>query len=231
MGTSRSFRSPATPRWNAVIAQIGNDEPPAQIRAELFNAGNLDGWASELGRPAMSLYVEGLVEAHGSLGLLMRESTRPEEAIDDLVARTRVRALREEAAPALAIAERALTRTLLKAARTDRALADSTPQEAGGAFEAARGSPAELVQRFLGEVLHQYACHVVARDAGQIVGRGKIRGTREVRALERRLAGDALEIADRVRVRGTASELPSRWAGIVAEAFREAATRPGSRDG
>jgi hypothetical protein len=231
MGTSRSFRSPDTPRWNAVIAHIANDEPRAQIRAELFNAGTLDGWATELGRPAISVYVEGLVEAHSALGSLLRESALPEHAIEELVARTRERALREEAAPALAIAERALTRTLLKTARADRPLAETRPQDAGETFEAARGSPAELVRRFLGEVMHQYTCHVVARDAGQIVGRGEISGAREARALERGLAEDAMRVAERVSVTGSEGELPSRWASIVADAFREGAARPGSADG
>ena len=67
MGTSRSFRSPPVPRWNAVIAHIANDEPHELIRAELFNAGVLDGWSEELGRPGVAHLVAALVSAHGHL--------------------------------------------------------------------------------------------------------------------------------------------------------------------
>src|SRR5215207_9690622 len=172
MGTSRSFRSPAVPRWHSVLTHIANDDPQELIRAELFNAGVLDGWNAELGRAGISVYVEALVEAHERLGGAMRQSARPEEAIEQIVASTRDRALREDAGPTLAIAERALTRTLISAAREGVALSASEPAQAADAWERSRGRPADLVGRFLGEVLHQFTCHVIARDAGQIVGRG-----------------------------------------------------------
>jgi hypothetical protein len=231
MGTSRSFRSPATPRWNAVISQIANDEPHEQIRAELFNAGFLDGWSEELGRPGVALLVKALVDAHGQLGTELREANRPDAAIEGVVAAARQEALRADEAPALAVAERALIRTLVGTAREDIALSESTPVQAAEAWEHNRGTPASLVGRFLGEVLHQFTCHVIARDAGQIVGRGYYEGARAVRTLERELAEQARVVGASVQVSGTAAELPQRWSALVNDAFIRAAAPPLTSDG
>jgi len=231
MGTSRSFRSPSVPRWNSVIAQIANDEPHEQIRAELFNAGLLDGWGEELGRPGVARLVAALVEAHGQLGELLREAPRPESAIETVVAAARQEALRLDEAPALGVAERALVRTLIGTAREGIALSESTPEQAADAWQGNRGTPESLVSRFLGEVLHQFTCHVIARDAGQIVGRGAFEGARAVRHLERSLAEQARELGSSVEVSGTASELPERWSSLVDDAFRRAASPPRMDDG
>lgn len=231
MGTSRSFRSPATPRWKSVLGHIGTDDPQELIRAELFNAGVLDGWNAEFGRPGISMYVEALVAAHDNLGDALRQATRPQDAIEQVVSETRQRALRADAAPTLAIAERALTRTLLGTVRDRAALAASESAEASETWERQRGTPAALVGRFLGEVLHQFTCHVVARDAGQIIGRGPHQDAGSVRRLERALARDAQQVAATVTVSGPASELPSRWPSLVDEAFRRAAAPPAGADG
>ncbi len=231
MGTSRSFRSPPTPRWNAVLAQIANDEPHEQIRAELFNAGVLDGWNEEFGRPGITHFVEALVEAHGQLAGTLRESARPDVAIEGVVAAARQAALRADEAPALAVAERALIRTLIGTAREGIALGESTPAQAAEAWEHNRGTPASLVRVFLGEVLHQFTCHVIARDAGQIVGRGHYEGARAVRNLERALAEQARDVGASVDVSGTAADVPQRWSGLVDDAFRRAAAPPVARYG
>ena len=231
MGTSRSFRSPPVPRWNAVIAHISNDEPQEQIRAELFNAGVLDGWGEELGRPGVARLVVALVEAHGHLAERFREAPRPEAAIETAVATARQEALRVDEAPALAVAERALVRTLIGTAREGIALGESTPDQAAEAWENNRGTPASLVSRFLSEVLHQFTCHVIARDAGQIVGRGAFADARAVRHLERSLAEQARDLGSSVEVSGTASELPYRWSSLVDDAFTRAASPPRAADG
>jgi hypothetical protein len=226
MGTSRSFRSPPVPRWNAVIAHIANDEPHEQIRAELFNAGVLDGWSEEFARPAIAHLVVALVAAHGQLAERLREVTRPEAAIEGAAAIARQDALRLDDAPALAVAERAFIRTLIGTAREGTTLGESTPAQAAEAWEANRGTPASLVGRFLGEVLHQFTCHVIARDAGQIVGRGSFEDARAVRHLERSLAEQARDVGSAVEVSGPATELPQRWASLVHDAFGRAATLP-----
>lgn len=231
MGTSRSFRSPSAPRWHSVLAHIAADDPHELIRAELFNAGVLDGWNAEFGRPGISVYVEALVEAHGQLGDALREAPRPQDAIEQLVARTRERSLRADAAPTLAIAEQALTRTLLSTTRQDAPLGDTQGAQAAQTWESQRGSPAALVGRFLGEVLHQFTCHVIARDAGQIVGHGPYEGARAVRLLERSLAREARQVGASVEVAGSPAELPSRWPSLINQAFRRAAAPPASRDG
>lgn len=231
MGTSRSFRSPATPRWQSVLAQIVNAEPAEQVRAELFNAGRLDGWDSVLGAGAIAgAFVEALVNAHGTLGARLR-AEGAELAIAQVAAGAREQALRAEGAPGVALAERALQRTLLRAARPEPTATGAGAEAAAEAFERARGSPAQLVQSYLGDVLHQYTCHVVARDAGRLIGRGEIGGARDVRALERALAEDARRVAERVVVAGAPAELPARWPVLVRKAFSEAAARPGGARG
>ena len=124
-----------------------------------------------------------------------------------------------------------LTRTLIGVARQKIALGESTPDQAAQAWEHNRGTPASLVGRFLGEILHQFTCNVVARDAGQIVGRGPYEGARAVRNLERTLAEQARDIGSSIDVSGTASELPQRWSGLIDDAFKRAAAPPVSRDG
>jgi hypothetical protein len=231
MGTSRSFRSPPVPRWNAVIAHIANDEPHEQIRAELFNASLLDGWSDEFGRPGVAHLVTALVDAHGHLAERLREAPRPETAIETAIADARQEALRIDGSPALAVAERALARTLIGSAREGIALGESTPDQAAEAWDASRGTPATLVSRFLGEVLHQFTCHVIARDAGQIVGRGAFTDARAVRALERSLAREARDLASSVEVSGSPSELPHRWPSLVTAAFTRAASPPRTAGG
>ena len=231
MGTSRSFRSPHVPRWNSVIAHIANDEPYDQIRAELFNAGALDGWGEQFGRPGVRQLVVALVDAHGHFAEQLREAPRPEAAIETAVAAARQEALRVDGAPALAVAERALVRTLIGTARGGTALGASTPDQAAEAWENNRGTPASMVSRFLGEVLHQFTCHVIARDAGQIVGHGAFPDARAVRQLERSLAEQARDLGASIKVSGRASDLPRRWPSLVDDAFARAASPPRTSDG
>lgn len=196
-----------------------------------FNAGVLDGWSEEFGRPGVAHLVAALVDAHGHLAEQLREVPRPEAAIEATVASARQEALRIDEAPALAVAERALVRTLISTAREEVALSDSTPEQAAAAWENNRGTPESLVSRFLGEILHQFTCHVIARDAGQIVGRGTYEDARAVRQLERSLASQARELGSAVEVSGAAGELSERWSSVVDDAFKRAAAPPRTNRG
>jgi hypothetical protein len=226
MGTSVSHRSPNVPRWNAVIARILDEDDPRNIQAELFNAGSLDGWDTELGRGAVTRFVEALVEAHGSFANALTAAERPELAVQGLVEAVRQRALSEEGAPGVALAERAFARTLLATARPQAPPAEEAAQSPAERWESARGSPPELVQRFLGEVLHQYTRHIVARDAGQLLGRPGFEKATSVRNLERDLSSRARALSARVDVEGSAAQLVARWSDYVQRAFREGAALP-----
>jgi hypothetical protein len=227
MGTSVSHRSPNVPRWNAVIRRILDEDDPQNIQAELFNAGSLDGWDKELGRGAVGRFVEALVEAHGSFGDALTTAERPELAVQRLVDTVRQRALAEEGAPGVALAERAFARTLLITTRAPAPPAGGAAAESPAErWESARGSPPELVRRFLGEVLHQYTSHVVARDAGQLLGRPGFERVMSVRRLERELSQQARGLAGRVEVEGSAPQLVARWSEYVERAFREGAALP-----
>jgi hypothetical protein len=226
MGTSVSHRSPNVPRWNAVIARILDEDDPRNIQAELFNAGALDGWNAELGRGAIRHFVEGLVEAHGSFGDALASAKLPELAVQELVDAVRQRALAEEGAPGIAVAERAFARTLLITTRVEPAGAEEGGRAAAARWESNRGSPPELIQRFLGEVLHQYTSHIIARDAGQLLGRPGFEKAASIRKLERELSRQARAISAQVLVEGSRTQLVARWAEYVEHAFRIGAALP-----
>ena len=61
MGTSASFRAPATPRWQAFTTALQTGQPLERVQSELFNAGAE--WERELGAPAVAAYAVALLEA------------------------------------------------------------------------------------------------------------------------------------------------------------------------
>jgi hypothetical protein len=116
---------------------------------------------------------------------------------------------------ASAIAERAFARLLLG---TVQGVADD-PVAAGTRWEAARGSETELVAKYAGELLGQYARHVTDREAGRLVGERL--GTAASAQLSENLAERAASIgttaaSDLLRQTG---DIPTAWAGVVARAF------------
>jgi hypothetical protein len=219
MGTSTSFRSPDHPRWNAVIARYLAHAPTEQVRAEIFNAG--PEWAEELGQPAIAAVAEALVAAHELLYHRLAQAERPDLAIQDTVADARRHALTESGGPALAVAERALQRTLIGVVRGDRALMEMSASEASDAWLANRGpDPSPLVRRFLGEVLHQFTSHVVARDAGRLLGRKGYETGEHVRRLERELAEAARSVAEAVQLPAEIERPSAWWAEAITAAFQ-----------
>lgn len=227
MGTSVSHRLPTTPRWNAVRARLLADGSIDAVRAELFNAGELDGWARELASPQIGKYVEALVDAHRSFAETLAHTERPNQAVQELVESVGRSALREESASAIAVAERALARTLIETARGDGLLSESTPREASEAWTRDRGAQANvLVQRFLGEVLHQFAAHCIGREVGDLAGRANFPTSGNARLIEKQVAVDARSVAERISLDGADRGLVARWPAVVGEAFRAASRLP-----
>lgn len=175
MGTSVSFRSPNTPRWQALRGSLEKSESLERIRSELFNAG--ESWSEEFANDAITPFVRGLVRAYDTLGDALRVAERPEHALLPIVRKARLEAVAEGAPASLPIAERALMQTLVGAMRRNVPLAETSSVQAADAWQQNRGrSAAVLAQHYLTEVVRQFALHAVSRDAAAVFRRTKDAG-------------------------------------------------------
>ena len=218
MGTSVSFRSPSTPRWQAFRAALESSESLERTRAELFSAGA--SWSEEIASDALGPFVRGVITAYDNLGASLAETSRPEQAVVALVGEARKEVVAGGAPAALAIAERALQQTLIAALRADSPLAETSSQQAAERWEASRGdSAAAFAVLYLAEVVRQFAQHAASREAAAIfkqtddVGR-----TREV---TRELGRSAAELARSVEIndRELRSAPEESWANAVRSVF------------
>jgi hypothetical protein len=231
MGTSRTFRSPSTPRWQALNAAYDAQLPLERLRVLVFAAGE-ETWAQALADPAIAASVQTLTDAFGDLDARIEAAGRVDSAIGDVVRDARSALAEQGFTPAAAVVERALRVVLVETVQGDAgSLADVSATQAADAWRANRGSePGQLVQRMLGEVLGQYARHVVTRDAHRLVGGDAAPTVGDARRLSRDVADRVSAVADRVDVAGVApSRLAAAWPGLVAAAFSEG-KRPPSGD-
>lgn len=221
MGTSSSYRSPATPRWRPVRVGLENGMSPERLRSEVFNAGSA--WSEQFGSSAVAAFVVALNEAFERMPSLLRAAERPELAVSAIANEARSRALGETSGElaAVALAERALLQTLTDVARGTGTLADISGETSARAWEANRGDrPSDLIRPFLGRVLAQFAEHVISRDIGSAAGQA-IFTSRQVRAITAAVAANAAAIAGTITIGdGPASEV---WSDTVRRAFRDAA--------
>jgi hypothetical protein len=193
VGTSVSFRSPNTPRWQALRGSLETSESLERIRSELFNAG--ESWSQEFADDAITPFVRGVVRAFDSLGEALTQAERPERALLPIVREARFAAIAAGAPASVAIAERALIQTLVMAMRRDAPLAETTSAEAAEAWRENRGlSAAALAQRYLTEVVRQFALHAVSRDAAAVFRRMEDAGA--LREFARSVGETAAAVAD-----------------------------------
>lgn len=218
MGTSVSFRSPNTPRWQALRTSLETSESFDRIRSELFNAG--ESWGEEFAHAAIAPFVAGLLRAYDTLAETLGQVDRPERAVLPIVREARAEAIAAGAPASLAIAERALMRTLVEAMRADAPLSEISSADAARAWEVNRGpSAAAFAQRYLGEVLRQFALHTVSRDAASVFRRTQDAGAsrdfaRAVSDTAAAVAGSAQFDEQELR------QQPARaWAVAVQSAF------------
>jgi hypothetical protein len=170
VGTSVSFRSPNTPRWRALRGSLETSDSLERIRSELFNAG--ESWGEEFANEAIAPFVRGLIRAYDTLGDALGQAERPERAVLPIVREARLEAVAAGAPASLAIAERALMQTLVMTMRREVPLAETSAADAAEAWRANRGrSAAALAQRYLTEVVRQFALHAVSRDAAAVFRR------------------------------------------------------------
>ena len=220
MGTSSSFRAPERPRWSAFIAALVSDAPIERIRSELFNAGS--DWETELSAPAIASFAEIVVRLHGELPDRLAQGERADAVLGEVIAEARHASTQTGFSAANALAERAFARLLLT---TVQGAAD-VPSTASQRWEASRGSPADLVSKYVGEVLGQYARFVTDREAGRLIAErvGAEASSRLSNALAVRATSIGATAASYV-LRDT-KDVSTAWTRIVARAFEVGRTLP-----
>jgi len=195
VGTSASFRAPAVPRWQAFVTALQAGLPLERVQSELFNAGQE--WEAELGAPAVAAYAVAVLDAHQALPVRLRAADRPEQALRQLAAEARVASEAEAGSAASAMAERAFLGLLTRVTAGGVSLAEAQPDGAADRFTAGRGTPAELVAGYVGELLSQYARHVTAREVGRLTEDDPAMTVATTRRLTRALAAGAEEVGRR----------------------------------
>lgn len=225
MGTSTSFRAPNAPRWEAFTSALVSEQPRERIRAELFNAGQE--WEVALGSPAVAAFAAALAAAREDLPERVARAVRPEHAIQEFVAEARAASAEAGGTPALAVAERALGALLTRSAGQGESLTALDSQTAAGHLATALASISGSVGAYLGEVLGQYARHVVAREVGRLTEGENPRGAAASRRTMRAIAADAEEVARYVSSPPSdAAGVREQWSSLVADAFREGRRLP-----
>lgn len=235
MGTSTSFRSPPTPRWQAFAVALRSDVPLERLRSELFNAGVE--WESALADPAVASFAGQVVASFESLPGMLRQADRPETAILAVAADAR-RASSEtgSASAALPMAERALVNALMRAVAGDVSLAQLSAPDAADLFERRRGDPGQLLGSFVGELFGQYARHVTAREMGAMSEGGTAKGDdspgltiAQSKRLTRSLANEAASVGRRLdNYPASVDAVRARWASLIREAFERGRVLPES---
>lgn len=223
MGTSASYRAPARPRWQAFVTALTRGASVDRVRSELFNAG-ADEWQSEISAIAVATFAEAVARLYDEMPGRLAQSARADVALAEIVAEVRHASGQAGFSAASAIAERAFARLLLA---TTRGATDDAAS-VGARWTASRGeAPVELVARYVGEVLGQYARHVTDREAGTLVAGhiGSADSARLTEALAVRAASIGTSAASEA-LQGVA-DVSSAWALVVARAFEAGRELPG----
>lgn len=217
MGTSVSFLSPRTPRWQALDRGIQLGFPTETLRAMLFSAA-APSWAEEIAHPSMAAWVDAVGRAHNDLAVRLRENANPAAAIGTVVKEARSEALEAGGSAATGLAERALQVTLLARAGGQNPFA-ATSDEAVVAWTRQRGTPDDLVRAFAGEVFAQLARHVVARDLPVTLGGSGLPSLREARRVSDDLAAAARRVTEDLHPPAFGAGAAKTWRSLVESAF------------
>jgi hypothetical protein len=225
MGTSTSFRAPSVPRWQAFVVALQKQLPLERVRSELFNAG--DEWEKALATSGVAVFAAAVAQAWDSLPDRLQAQERPEAAILTLASEARRASAHEEATAALALAERAFTATLARAASGDEPLCNRSIESAAEEFARSRQAPERLVGAYVRELLGQYARHVASRETGTLTEGPSPMRIGEIRPLIRQLAESAESTAESITdTGGTPDEVKGRWASVIHDAFARGRALP-----
>lgn len=218
MGTSSSFRSPKTPRWDVFNRALDHQLPLERLRVTLFLAGEAE-WRQALDAPALANFAEVLVDAHGSMSTRLAHAEHPASVIAAVVTEARSALFDEAYSPALPVAERALRVVLVQTAQGSVPLADASGEQAAQAWERNRGDADALVGRYIGELFGQWAAHVMARDTARLVDPDRGRSSTDVRDLMRTVSQDVADLAGSVSADAPATDIGSYWQSLVGSIF------------
>jgi hypothetical protein len=233
VGTSTSYRAPATPRWQAFASALQVGVPLDRLRSELFNAGIE--WEAALADSSVAPFAVQIMRSFESLPGQLRASERPETAILAVAAEARQASTETgSASPALALAERALVAALVRTTAGDVSLSQLSSQDAATRFEDQRGTPGQMLRSFVGELLSQYAKHVTAREFGRmsekyVAGGQDMPGLTlaQSKRVTRALAAEAEAVGQRMDMpAASVQSIPSSWAAVVSEAFERGRILP-----
>jgi hypothetical protein len=224
VGTSTSFRAPGTPRWQAFAVALQEGLASARVESELFNAGAE--WEEALAAPAVTAFALAVTEASETLGDSLRSSDRVEDGLRRYVAQAREKSLSAGASPALALAERALAAVLTRAGGGSARWDSLGAEGAEAAIRGALATPRSAISAYLGELLSQYAQHVVAREAGRLTEGERAVGIAEVRRRTRELSLLAQELGQSVPAEVDIRDVSAAWPALVREAFRRGRALP-----
>ena len=192
------------------------------MRSELFDAGSE--WQNELAAPAIATFADAVTRLHAELPDRLAQGERADVTLGAVIAEARHASMQAGFSAASALAERAFASLLLA---TMRGVAGA-PEAVGPRWEASRGTASELVGKYVGETLGQYARHVTDREAGRLVGDRF--GAEASAQLSNSLAAEASSIGAAAAsdvLQGSSDVLPV-WADVVARAFEVGRTLPRS---
>lgn len=216
MGTSISNRSPDTARWRAVRSAYLHGLPDERVALEITRAA--EPWREALLSPAVAAFLSTIVDSFEDVPRQLAQ------AEPDAVVRNITEAAYEAAVASsgdvsgLAMAERALQRTLISCLRREGLISETSRVEAAAQWiERRGGAPRDLAARFVADVLQQFGRHVIARDVGGLVGTERFPNTEAARTFAARIAGT-------IAVPATDAFLEAAQRATVADAWHEAIT-------
>jgi hypothetical protein len=225
MGTSTSYRSPPTPRWNAVLAAYRAALSVQRTTSELFNAATVDGWLDHLQGGSLLYYAQQVESLHEALPDRLRVADTAPVGLHNIIHNTRSEALAEFGGdPSLAIGDRAFARLLLQLVHTERPFSDTAASEAANAWIQNRpANVGTLLSHFLSEVLRELILHVTIRDLAGLVGQ-VFPDPMKARDLSRRLADEAASLVTDDDFIQPLAETPGReawslWPVVMDQAF------------
>jgi hypothetical protein len=194
-----------------------------RIRSELFNAGNE--WEDALAGPAIASYAMSVNSLFHELPRRLVDSSNYGMSIVDIVEDAKSASAEAGFSPAVAIAERALFRLIIVG--VDGLQGSEQRQiDPSARWRELRGSePTELVANYAGELIGQYARHVVDREVGRLVSAAP-----EVRATEvsTAVSAAAFEVARSVATVHLSDQPISidTWSSLLHRTFNEGRTLP-----
>lgn len=207
MGTSASYRSPRTTKWNAVRVAISTTDIPAKRSvSEIWNAAG----ESDLDSAPVIEYYKAWLRAARTVSERMAEQSAP-GLINEIVREARHLALEKGAGVSASAAERALQQCLREAAVGSSSLIAADSDSIKKQWNQLASVPdGRLTGIFLGSVVEQLTKFYVARDLPEYSGKSGLRHAADLNQRVDELGYAARTIVSEPSVEFAAHESPSK---------------------